>query len=308
MGTLPAETQMDAGGKRSVNSNSFGEIEFHPTSFCDGNGRVFWSEGELYRGIPPKCAEFTRRMFSSGVVDDLIAKKFIPRTELTDASLPGYPLVLHHERIPFVTYAYEWSPSMLRDAALFTLRLLRELAPARPHVGRSGLLEYSVLPDAGPASSILATLSKRRKIRRHSGGIASPSASSLIIFVRSNSSPAARAISRGCCLLIMSTNRFKRNLRPPLAKPPLLIDFHDRLAKFGVAGRTGFFVASGPSTLFAQRALGKFRELFHEETGGIREAAFNIQFFAETSAVKNCGRQPCDSRTASARRRTTISP
>src|SRR5205814_2610548 len=33
-----------------------------------------------------------------------------------------------HKRIPFVTYAYEWSPSMLRDVALFTVRLLRALA------------------------------------------------------------------------------------------------------------------------------------------------------------------------------------
>ena len=105
------------------------EIEFHPTSFCDGNGRVFWSKGQLYRGIPAKCAEFTRRIFADGIVTDLVAKKFIPPTTLTDASSSDYPVILHHERVPFVTYAYEWSPAMVRDAALFAIRLLRELAP-----------------------------------------------------------------------------------------------------------------------------------------------------------------------------------
>lgn len=111
-----------------MNADSFTDIEFHPTSFCDGNGRVFWSGGEIYRGIPEKRAEFTRRIFADGIVNDLIAKKFIPRTTLTDASLPDYPVILHHERIPFVSYAYEWGPSMLREAGLLTVRFLRELA------------------------------------------------------------------------------------------------------------------------------------------------------------------------------------
>ncbi len=106
----------------------FDEVEFHPTSFCDGNGRLFWSGGELYRGIPEKCAEFTRRIFAEGIVDKLNAQALIPRTTLTGQSLPDYPIVLRHERIPFVSYAYEWSPAMLREAALLALRLLRELA------------------------------------------------------------------------------------------------------------------------------------------------------------------------------------
>ncbi len=104
------------------------EIEFHPTSFCDGNGRVFWWKGELYRGITEKCAEFTRRIFAEGIVDDLIAQNFIPRTELTDTALPGFALVVRHERLPFVSYAYEWPPAMLREAGLCAIQLLRHLA------------------------------------------------------------------------------------------------------------------------------------------------------------------------------------
>jgi hypothetical protein len=111
-----------------MNALSPHEIEFHPTSFCDGHGRLFVSGGKLYRGIAGDRAQFTRDLFARGVVEELEAKRFIPRTELTDASLPEYPVVLHHERIPFVSYAFEWSPSMLRDAALFDLHYLRALA------------------------------------------------------------------------------------------------------------------------------------------------------------------------------------
>ncbi len=83
-----------------MSAPTLAEIEFHPTSFCDGNGRVFWWNGELYRGIPEKCVEFTRGIFADGTVAELIAQEFIPRTELTDLTLPGFPLVVQHERVP----------------------------------------------------------------------------------------------------------------------------------------------------------------------------------------------------------------
>jgi len=119
------------------------DIKFHPTSFCDGHGRLFFSGGELYRGIPEKRAQFTRDLFARAVVEELEAKRFIPRTELTEDSLGGYPIVLHHERIPFVSYAFEWSPGMLRDAALFDLRYLRLLA--RHQLSLAGVAAWNIL-------------------------------------------------------------------------------------------------------------------------------------------------------------------
>lgn len=122
---------------------SLGEIAFHPTSFCDGNGRLFWAGGELYRGIPEKCAAFTRQLFADGIVRELIEKKLIPATELTEFSWPGYPLVLHHERVSFVSYAYEWSPLMLREAGLCVVRFLRELT--RHRLAMAGVASWNVL-------------------------------------------------------------------------------------------------------------------------------------------------------------------
>jgi hypothetical protein len=60
-------------------------------------------------------------------------------TERVDASLDGYSAVLRHERLPFVSYPYEWSFSMLRDAALLQLDLLL-----------AALAEDLTLKDASP--------------------------------------------------------------------------------------------------------------------------------------------------------------
>ena len=104
------------------------EINFHPTSFCDQDGRAFWWKNELYRGISEPYAAFCQKLFKDGIVQRLVAKKFLVETELTDFHLNGYSLVLKHRRIPFVSYANEWCPEMLQDAGLFIADMVLELA------------------------------------------------------------------------------------------------------------------------------------------------------------------------------------
>jgi hypothetical protein len=66
-------------------------------------------------------------------------------TERVEDGLPaeleedGYAAVLAHERVPFVSYPYEWPFGMLRDAALLQLELLR-----------TALAEDLVTKDASP--------------------------------------------------------------------------------------------------------------------------------------------------------------
>ena len=71
---------------------------------------------------------FVKKLFEEGVVQKLVEKKFLVDTELTDLTLNGYVLVLKHRRIPFVSYANEWCPEMLRDAGLLITDLMLELA------------------------------------------------------------------------------------------------------------------------------------------------------------------------------------
>jgi hypothetical protein len=96
----------------------FTEVVFHPLSFGDPNGRVFWWNGELYRAITSGRAPLYRDLFANGVVRELFENRLIVDSEVTDFFLEGYDLVLKHRKVPFVSYAFEWCGPMLKDAAL----------------------------------------------------------------------------------------------------------------------------------------------------------------------------------------------
>ncbi len=91
--------------------------------------------------MTPDALEDWRRLASSALFPrELAAGRIVP-TEL-DPQLParaGYVAALRHERIHFVSYPYEWSFGMLRDAALLHLDLLA-----------SALEEDLTLKDATP--------------------------------------------------------------------------------------------------------------------------------------------------------------
>jgi hypothetical protein len=97
-----------------------------PGSFRDPGGRVFLRNDEVYRTLD----EHARANW-----DALSATKFFPRevaagrivaTEFADGiEIDGqWAGVLRHERVPVITYPYEWTFSMLRQAALLQLDLL----------------------------------------------------------------------------------------------------------------------------------------------------------------------------------------
>ncbi|MDQ2983110.1 MAG: class I SAM-dependent methyltransferase [Actinomycetota bacterium] len=97
-----------------------------PGSFRDPESRVFYAEGEVFRALSPEGLKDFEALASSGLLDD----PRIVGTELAESAPAAAPLtkdvaaVLRHERIPFVSYPYEWTFSMLKDAALLQLDLL----------------------------------------------------------------------------------------------------------------------------------------------------------------------------------------
>jgi hypothetical protein len=108
---------------------SASEIIFHPQSFgADPNGRLFEWEGCLYRAITLRQPSVYCDMFEKGVVQRLVNLGLLVGTEISPLHLDGYELILKHDRIPFVSYPFEWSARMLQDAALSFLGLSLELA------------------------------------------------------------------------------------------------------------------------------------------------------------------------------------
>lgn len=106
-------------------------MELEPGSFRDRTGRIVYAGEEVYRVLtPPALADWEgvsgKAFFGRGLRDGRI----IP-TERVEPG-PDHPLpaggpwaaLLRHQRIPFVSYPYEWCFGMLRDAALLQLELL----------------------------------------------------------------------------------------------------------------------------------------------------------------------------------------
>jgi SAM-dependent methyltransferase len=101
--------------------------DLEPGSFRDPESRVFYAGEEVYRALSPDGLSDFEALRDTGLLDD----DRVVRTELArDAeALRGLLVhepaaVLRHERIPFVSYPYEWTFSMLKDAALLQLDLL----------------------------------------------------------------------------------------------------------------------------------------------------------------------------------------
>lgn len=104
-------------------------------SFRDPTGRVYELGGRIVRGIDETAAAdyeklshekfFTRGIKKGGIVptkqiasDEFVANNF--------SGTEAWAAFLEHEKIPFISYPYEWSFSMLRDAALLQLEILED--------------------------------------------------------------------------------------------------------------------------------------------------------------------------------------
>ena len=97
-------------------------------SFRDPTSRVYVANGEIYRtlderGLSDFVATAKAPFFTQAIRDGHIIG-----TKVADPVPPGIPdaaQVLKHDRVPYVSYPYEWTFSMLQDAALLHLDLVR---------------------------------------------------------------------------------------------------------------------------------------------------------------------------------------
>jgi len=97
-------------------------------SFRDPSGFLFSRDGVLYRQVNHKYEREYVRFMESGLYDKLVkAGLLIPHVEVEESpadSELSYRII-QPERVPFISYPYEWSFSQLKDAALATLSIQR---------------------------------------------------------------------------------------------------------------------------------------------------------------------------------------
>ncbi len=96
------------------------------SSFRDPSGFLFEREGILYRHVDASYAPHYDALMGSGLYRELTERGLLVPHELAE----GVPspageahAILRPERVPFVSYPYEWAFSQLKDAALTTLRV-----------------------------------------------------------------------------------------------------------------------------------------------------------------------------------------
>ncbi len=99
------------------------EISFHPGSFQDEAGRLFYWREELFRGISAQSAPFLTDFVQGDAMQKLVREKLLIETEIAPFATEDFPLVLRHRRLPFVSYPFEWSGPMLKAAALLVIDL-----------------------------------------------------------------------------------------------------------------------------------------------------------------------------------------
>ena len=104
-------------------------------SFRDPSGRVYEFEGRIIRGIDgPTAAEYENLARAEFFTRGIEKGEIIPTWRIDSDTFRAndfsgsrsWVAFLEHEKIPFITYPYEWSFSMLRDAALLQLEILED--------------------------------------------------------------------------------------------------------------------------------------------------------------------------------------
>ena len=116
-------------------------------SFRDRDGRIYRHEGRIIRGISASALEDFRKLEATGFYRKFLNKEQLVSSKiLASEAVPLPPEIrlqwaafIEHQRIPVVSYPYEWTFGMLRDAALLQLDLVE-----------AAILEGMTLKDATP--------------------------------------------------------------------------------------------------------------------------------------------------------------
>lgn len=105
----------------------------HPSSYRDPSGFIFERDAVLYRQVNQCYRENFELLHQSGLYEKLVQLQLLIPHETINEQLTtddDYYVTIRPEKIQFISYPWEWSFDMLKDAALLTLRLVKESVAA----------------------------------------------------------------------------------------------------------------------------------------------------------------------------------
>ena len=102
--------------------------QYDPGSFRDPDTRVFRRGNTVYRCLTHHALTDWEQLVATDFYRRLVdTKRIIPTSRVTDVSPPAgnhrWSATLKHDTVPVISYPYEWSFAMLRDAATLQLEL-----------------------------------------------------------------------------------------------------------------------------------------------------------------------------------------
>jgi len=96
-------------------------IEKEYSSFRDPSGFVYREQGVIFRHVNKIYLDKFEHMHSSGLYEKLVAEDMIIKHVKVKEEVDY--TIIKPEKVPFISYPYEWSFSQLKDAAITTLNL-----------------------------------------------------------------------------------------------------------------------------------------------------------------------------------------
>ena len=103
-----------------------------PSSFRDPDGYVSRDGDRILRNLTARGASTWQQAFDAGLVPSLIESSELIGHQPIEPQTDG--LVLESDLVPVVTYPYEWSFTMLKEAALLTLSMAEQCFQAGFHL------------------------------------------------------------------------------------------------------------------------------------------------------------------------------
>ena len=104
----------------------------HPASYRDPSGFIFEKDGIMYRQVNQSYKTDFDLLETSGCLKHFTENGLLLNVEKIDKNLTGsadWYTTLLPDQLPFISYPYEWSFDMLKDAAILSLQLAKESIP-----------------------------------------------------------------------------------------------------------------------------------------------------------------------------------
>jgi len=113
------------------------KVQYEFGSFRDPSGYVFRFHDEIYRALNSDAFVLIQQLEKDGLLGGLVELGYLIPTEIILPANPVYQTLrknvsdemhfLRHEKVPTISYPYEWSFSMLADSARLQLELQLKL-------------------------------------------------------------------------------------------------------------------------------------------------------------------------------------